>query len=228
MKNNTKRTNKTKSRKGSKKRNPLDHGIQIIGGGRNSTFGFPDKIICKMRYHDIEPLASTLGTIAKYVYRLNSTFDPDYTGVGHQPMFRDTYAAIYDHYSVIRTKATIKFVNTTAVAFNVGCIIEDDGSSTTLLDNICEQSHGQHRLLPALNGSLSSSTFTVTWDCKKVLGIDPFASETYKTAVGSNPAEESTLVVWALPIDGSTATLYFDILLEYEVLWTELATPTGS
>jgi hypothetical protein len=40
---------------------------------------------------------STSSTIASaYVFRLNDTYDPDYTGVGHQPMYRDQMFALYD------------------------------------------------------------------------------------------------------------------------------------
>lgn len=204
------------------------HGVKTIGMGFRGDFGFPDKIISKVRYHDTEPLVSTVGSLAKYFYRLNSTFDPDLTGVGHQPMFRDTFAAVYDHYSVISSKVVVKFVNNSAVPYNVGCIIEDDGVASTLLDTLCEQSHGQHKLIPAITGSISSSTFTVNWDCKSILGIDPFTSETYKTAVASNPAEDSNLCIWAVPVDASTATIYVDVTIEYTVLWTELTTPTQS
>jgi len=70
--------------------------------------------------------------------------------------------------------------------------------------------------------------FTVAWDCKKVLGINPFSSETYKTAVGSNPAEESDLIIWAVDENGNTGSVLMNIEIDYLVLWTELTTPSGS
>lgn len=181
-----------------------------------------------MRYHDTEPLTIAGGAVQKYVYRWNSTFDPDLTGVGHQPLFRDTFAAIYDHYAVISAVARVKFINTAAVAMFVGCVTDDDSTTSTLLDTLCEQTHGYHMLLPPLTGALSTHTFTVPWSCKKILNIDPYTSELYKTAVGSNPTEDSNLTIWALSIDGSAVTCYFDIEFEYTVLWTELATPVQS
>jgi hypothetical protein len=221
------KTNSTRAKRNSSQMR-LVNGIPFIGTGAGSTYGFPDKMMSKVRYHDTEPLTVSGGSLQKYVYRLNSTFDPDLTGVGHQPLFRDTYAAIYDHYSVVSAKALIKFINTSSVAFHIGCLIDDDNTTSTTLDTLCEQSHGQHKVVPPVTGSLSTHTFNVTWDCKKILGIDPFASETYKTAVGSNPAEESDLTVWALSIDASANTVYFDIEIEYTVLWTELSTPVQS
>ncbi len=202
--------------------------IPTLGINRSMPIGFPDQLIGKLRYHDAEPLTISGGAIQKYVYRWNSMFDPDFTGVGHQPLFRDTFAAIYDHYAVISAVAKVKFINTAAVPFYVGAVIEDDSTSSTLLDTLCEQTHGWHTLLPPVTGSLSSVTVTIPWSCKKILNIDPYTDELYKTSVGSNPTEESYLSVWALSNDGSATTVYFDVEFVYTVLWTELATPTQS
>jgi len=92
-----------------------------------------------------------------------------------------------------------------------------------------EQNHGVSALLTPLSGSMSEKSFNPTWDCTSVLGIDPYASETYKTGVGSNPTEESILAFWAIPSDGSsTIILPTRIDMEFEVLFTELKTPTQS
>jgi len=160
--------------------------------------------------------------------RWNSTFDPDATGGGHQPLYRDNLAAIYDHYSVISARAQIRLTNDSADPFAVGLLTDDDTTASSSVDTLCEQSHGSHAILTPLTGSRSSVRFIAAWDCKKILGIDPFASETYKTAVGSNPAEESDLIVWASDLAGNTAGVLFDIEMEYDVLWTELTDPASS
>jgi hypothetical protein len=190
--------------------------------------GFPDKIIANLRYHDFRSISSTSGAVSNVGFMWNSTYDPDVTFAGHQPLYRDTLAAIYDQYAVISAKARIKFINTSTVPFYVGALTDDDTSISTNVDTLCEQTHGVHTILPPMTGSLSSHTFNLNWNCMKILGIDPFASESYKTLVGSNPTEQSLLFAWAATADASTASLYFDIEMEFEVLWTELSTPTQS
>jgi hypothetical protein len=160
--------------------------------------------------------------------RWNSTFDPDATGGGHQPLYRDTFASVYDHYSVISARAQIRLINDTADPFICGVVTDDDTSGSSSIDTLCEQTHGLHALLNPLTGSRSSVRFIASWDCKQVLGIDPYTSETYKTAVGSNPAEESDLIIWAANVGNNTSGLIVDVEMEYDVLWTELTTPTGS
>nr|QKI29027.1 Cap [Kummerowia striata CRESS virus] len=50
-------------------------------------------------------------TSYQQVFRANSIYDPDYTGSGHQPYFRDTWASMYDYYSVLACKYTIRMYN---------------------------------------------------------------------------------------------------------------------
>lgn len=192
--------------------------------------GFPLKMVAKLRYCDTYQIASTSGSTAKQVLILNSTFDPDSTGTGHQPLYRDVYASIYDQYAVISARVKVTFLsNASTSSMLVGCTLEDDTTSSSTVNVLCEQATAQHHMLPNNAGSLSSHTFIYNWSCKKMLGIDPFVSQTYKTAVGSNPTETSALVLWAAPADGAaTTTTTVFVELDQTVLWTELSTPTSS
>lgn len=217
-------TNKTLS-----KRNQTKVAMPRLVDMSKDVYGFPQQLVSKLRYCDTMNMSPSSGSLVKQVFRLNSVFDPDLSGVGHQPLYRDTFAAIYDQYAVISTRITVTIVNTGSVPIHCGCVVEDDSTSSTSYTTLMEQSTGQHKLIPAQAGSLSSHTFVYDWDCKRHLGIDPFASETYKTAVGSNPTEESDYLVWLQPVDlASSFTTYLNVEMDMVVLWTELTTPTGS
>ena len=64
-----------------------------IGGFKE--FGVPNSINVRLRYSDVITLTSTAGSLSKHVFRSNSLFDPDFTGVGHQPMYYDQLGALY-------------------------------------------------------------------------------------------------------------------------------------
>src|SRR5215216_1143376 len=73
-------------------------GHLIPGVDGKTTFGFPQKIITILRYVESVVLTSTTGSVAFNAFRMNALFDPNATGAGHQPMYFDNYAALYDRY----------------------------------------------------------------------------------------------------------------------------------
>ena len=72
-------------------------------------FGFPDEFITTIRYVDVYTLTSASNGIAKQYMRMNSLFDPDQTGTGHQPYYFDQFAALYNRYTVLGSKLTAEF-----------------------------------------------------------------------------------------------------------------------
>jgi hypothetical protein len=192
-------------------------------------FGFPDKLLTQLRYHGVYTIASVLGAVAPYNFRWNSTFDPDLTGGGHQPLYRDTYASIYDQYAVVSAKARIRFINISGDDWFVGCVTDDDVTPSTNIDTLAEMNHSYSDSLGFSSGGKSYVEFFPTWDCKTFLGIDPMTSELYKTAVGANPTEQSILALFGFNRQGpASSNIQVEVLLEQEVLWTELTTPTSS
>jgi len=69
---------------------------------------FPNTKTVALRYVDTLNLNGGPGSSAVQVFRVNNIYDPDYTGLGHQPMYRDNYAALYSKYRV--NYATITMV----------------------------------------------------------------------------------------------------------------------
>lgn len=204
--------------------------VPRIALGSRMCYGFPPVLLTKLRYCESYTLSVTSGSIGKQVNSLNSIFDPDQTGSGHQPMYRDTYAAIYDQYAVVSSRITVTYVNLfTATGVHIGLVKDDNTTTSSTYSTLMEQNMGKHTLLSTRDGALSSKTMSLTFDCKKDLGIDPYASETYKTDLGSNPTETYDCLSWATPVDGtSTGSVQIAVEIEYLVLFTELSTPTAS
>lgn len=204
--------------------------VPRIAMGNNLMFGFPSQLVTKLRYADTYALVCTSGAIAKNVFNMNSIFDPDSTGIGHQPAYRDTYATLYDQYAVISSNIKVTFVSLAAnTGVHAGLTMDDDSTTTTTVTTLIEQNFGKTTLLAPISGGLSCKTLTASFDCKKHLGIDPYTSEQYKSSQGSNPNETFCAVAWASPCDGSsTVTVQALVEIEYTVLFSELATIIGS
>lgn len=192
-------------------------------------YGFPDRLVTTLRYYELDNFQSVAGVPAQVGFRWNSIFDPNYSAGGHQPMYRDTYASIYDHYSVISARATIKFVSQNDAANSVvTAVTDDDTSPSTTFTTVAEQNHGWNALLGHADGAGSTATVVLNWDCKEILGIDPYTSQAYKTAMGSNPSEESLLWLSNFSLFGTTVTVAYSVMIEYTVLFSELQTPSSS
>ena len=61
----------------------------------------PLKMAATLLYSDQITLNPAAGTVSKHVFSANGLFDPNITGVGHQPRGFDQYMALYNHYTVI-------------------------------------------------------------------------------------------------------------------------------
>lgn len=73
----------------------------------------PDRFFTKLKYTDIHALTFTgsSGVPANQSYRVNSIFDPDITGTGHQPLGHDEFAVLYNRYRVYGMKYHITLSN---------------------------------------------------------------------------------------------------------------------
>lgn len=75
---------------------------------RTTSVLVPDRYRTKLRYSALVRAASPLGVPAAYTFRLNSLYDPDYTGTGAQPYGFDQLSAFYNNYCV--TGSSIRVV----------------------------------------------------------------------------------------------------------------------
>lgn len=61
----------------------------------------------------------TLATVTSRLFRLNSLYDPDLSGLGTQPVGYDQWAAFYNKYRVVSTEVEIRVENRLAESFTV-------------------------------------------------------------------------------------------------------------
>lgn len=76
----------------------------------------PDVDCIKMVYSDFRSVTSVVNQ-GEYVYRLNSVFDPDFTGVGGQPDGFDQWKTLYNQYRVVASDIEVQAVGFTGMGF---------------------------------------------------------------------------------------------------------------
>lgn len=221
-------TRSAKRRNNNNSHDAVPFAPRISSGGKNY-YGFPPQLMTRMRYCDTVALTSTGGTIGKYVYRVNDCFDPDVTGGGHQPMYRDTFAALYDFYAVHSARINVTIINSGSVPAHCGIILDDDVTTSTSYTTLLEQNNGKHKLLPAQTGSLSSHTFGITFNATKMFGWDPLKTLSSKTLWANSPNVVAALLIWAQPADlSSSSSFYANVEIDMDVMCSDLTTPIGS
>lgn len=77
----------------------------------------PFTLITKMLYHErVNLTPDAIGASGVHVFSANGTYDPNITGIGHQPRGFDQMMALYDHNVVIYSKCRVDFASATVGA----------------------------------------------------------------------------------------------------------------
>lgn len=114
---------------------PLKTGYK--GSGVFSKFNgvdpFPPSQVVKMKY--CETIVCTSGTSGIYgtekAFRLNSIYDPNYTGAGHQPYGHDELATLYNKYKVTGVLIDLEWTSPTSGGVICSAVIRQANDSYT-------------------------------------------------------------------------------------------------
>ena len=180
-----------------------------------------------------------LASIAAHYFRANSIFDPDLTGVGHQPLTRDEYAALYGYYRVLssRIKVTPVFDSNTAVNPGYWGLYLDTDSTLTYSQGsqVIEDQQRTGKSWGIHNGIQTSAygklhkVLKRTFNAKRHLTKEGAVNA---VPVGTNPDVgdfSRYFCIWAASIAGNNpGPLKFLVELEYDVEFSDPATVTPS
>lgn len=236
----TKRTTRTKKRsrgykvKASITRSRFRRKRTVIPRGVNAR-AFPRTKLVRHKYVDIVtiPAASSSGFSQLYTFRANSTYDPDYTGTGHQPLYRDEMAAQYASYTVIYS--AIKVTPSPNSSQCMWTLICDNNPSVGLSDpnTICED-HGS-TVPRTQNQGVIPHVLRGFYDAKKWWKTDMaglLAAGEHQTAAGSNPNADQTLYFHIIVHPGTTGLTLGARTVHVELvqvcLWRQPASAVGS
>lgn len=107
----------------SRRRMPIYRRVPMHAGA------FPSIKRVKLKYITTVNLNPTAGSSAVVHFRANSVYDPEYAIGGHQPMWSDVYASIYENYRVYFCKINVVPCDNHAV--NVFATSQVSGTTTS-------------------------------------------------------------------------------------------------
>lgn len=189
-----------------------------------TTSGFPKELRIKHKYVEVIGLTSTAGGVATSNFSCNGLYDPNLGGVGHQPLYFDQLSAIYNHYTVIASKMTVKATmpNSAGVAgMLLGIFINDDSSVTpTPFYARAEQPTAVYR---NIGQAIGETVLVKKWSAKENFGPGVLGDPNLQGTSAANPTEQQVFTIFAQANDEtSTNSILTLVTIEYDAVWQEL------
>jgi hypothetical protein len=193
----------------------------------NPSDGFDSRQFVCLYYSD--SYTSNLGafTAVNQQYRMNSLFDPDLTGTGHQPYRFDQLATFFARYRVRKFEYLVQFQSTSMPLWTgVGPTNGDLATPVTTaatFNQACEVNRINHKA-QCYNGA-PSVIYKGVVDLAKLGGTTYSAynsDDRYQALVTTNPTELLYFNVMAYNPSGGTVVLYFSVRLKF---YTEFFDP---
>lgn len=180
----------------------------------------PARFITKHKYAEAVSVSSA--GLATYRWNLNSLYDPNRTGLGHQPYGYDQIGILYNRYRVISCKYVLSCVSTDA---NIAFAVLPSNDAAPPITNVSEARENPRAkymvqnpggALKVLKGKVYLPALTGRTKTQYM------SSDNYQALTGASPTELMTLNAYAQGLNDDpvfNANPTFNILLEYTVEW---------
>lgn len=168
-------------------------------GALSQTFNimpFPTTYKCKLKYVESVVLytgtAGIMGT--EQVFRLNSLYDPNFTGTGHQPYGYDQLNGIYKKYMVSGVHIRVTFSAPSLANTACGAMIQASQDTVALTgaspDGICERPNAWCRVLNPTGEQVTTFEQYVQLSALEGLSDQQYLAEpdNYGSDVSNNPS----------------------------------------
>lgn len=188
----------------------------------------PDTVMVKLRYHTNILLDPSVGLAANHFFRANGIYDPDETGSGHQPMGMDQWATFYNHFQVLGSRCTARFVSQADAAASgtalAGVGLQRDTTAVTNPDAVVEARDANTRIMTSANAKQEISV-SRNFSAKRFFGVKDVRDNDHLQGLcsGSDPGQTAYFNVFLAPLVGSADVVSstVSVLIEYIVLFKE-------
>jgi hypothetical protein len=176
----------------------------------------PDRFFTNLKYAETFRILNAAAT-GQQIFRGNSCYDPDQTGVGGQPMGFDQFAIFYNKYRVRASTLTFNLIRTSE---SVRITITPSNSFSTPSTVATALENPYNRLID-ISSSISNYSNTTRMPTYKIWGVSPEAvssEDSFAATVTADPGNPWAWIVNVATYDGiATATLWVDLSIIFEV-----------
>lgn len=170
----------------------------------------------KLKYTEMLSLTSSavVGNASVYVYSANGLYDPNITGVGHQPRGFDEMINLYYHYRVLGAKITFRGTNGDGDFGQIfGISLQGSYITNTNMTDYTEDTNSVSRIVGNNDGS---STITITYKCAphKFLGLK-YDEDSLRGDSTTNPTEQAYFHIFTNSVGGVASAVKGEVSIEY-------------
>lgn len=193
--------------------------------------GVGNRKLVKLRYVDHIAINPTSGVATAHAFRANDMFDPNATGIGHQPLMFDEWMQIYDHFTVLGSKIKVEYLHDTTLSLipgTFGVIVSDGGNTVSLQNNLNQlfeqKLHRGKRLQVGVTPmSVGNPMVVAKFSAKRFFGRKFLTGAAeYQGSASGGPNEQAFFEVYVAPPQGTdTASLQFRVTVDYIAMLTE-------
>lgn len=181
-----------------------------------------------LRYHETFTVNPGVGgTPGIYVFRSNSCYDPNFTGVGHQPRGFDQIMTMYQYLAVRECQMEVWFTTSDGAPVIASIAARNVGTTSATRDSVMEQKTAVYK---AVGGISASGPGYISIRVKPYELAGTTLKETdYKHQNTGNPVIQQFLEFAGMPIDISdSGDIDCVARITYHCQVTEPASPPSS
>jgi len=195
----------------------------------------PRTLTVKLRYSIpfSTVLSSTASNVGENLFRANSVYDPDLTGVGLQPRGFDQYMALFDHFCVMGSQITacFQFLTGSATANSGQCSVMLNDSDTTA-ETYTKIQEARYRKIRPINSATSNAVvIKLNYSTRRFFGRrggDILNDKTLSGASNANPTEDAIFHCMYYSLASTSSTVYLTGYIDYIVTFHEPKQPAQS
>jgi len=181
--------------------NPYARGAAALRYARLGRGPIPNKVTVTLKYVQLN---SSNGAVVDQVFNINSMFDPDRTGTGHQPLGFDQYSGFFNKYRVYKCKVTVQAVQTGTGTSVIGLLADNVTSAYAGMTNYLEQPGAIKKPVIQVSNPVYISR---TYDLWKVTGKEfkeYMSDDIYAATFAASPSENILAHVGFWTVTGGT------------------------
>ncbi len=204
------RRRRTTSRRRRRRRRPRRSILQ-----RRVMQGLPDAMNVVLTY--AQTFTPGTGTTHLQQFRGNSLFDPDLSGIGHQPHYFDQWATLYRRYLVTASRFTLTGTNNQNAAMLLGVWPSADSGLSAIVtpSDLLERPYVQTRQMGGKNAN-DKARMSRSMSTKKMRGFGVLDDDLGAT-VSANPSRTWFWNVYAVNFEATDLDFDYSVVIKYHV-----------